>query len=317
MLPRRAQVVEPGNLSTGSKGCRVFFCFGGIKIPFAQEHAARIKSPNSFERFRRKELTAGVSAILGFKDGESEIQALRFLKDKFTAQEARDWLRDHDMVPLEFVAATEKRDLWFSRNSQLPDQVLNLPEEAKTAWRHAANKAAETYSDEGRICAMAWSGLRKAGWVRKAGQWSKQESHEPQSTRFDFKVEKADAKKRLAFGWAIPLLKSGDPIVDLQGDMIDLETLETAAYDFVLHSREAGVMHEENGGGKGEMVESFVASAEKFEAMGVAPKDAEKKVSKGWWVGFRLAPDVFEKVVSKEYPMFSIQGMGERVDLNA
>ncbi|WP_273186598.1 XkdF-like putative serine protease domain-containing protein [Dialister succinatiphilus] len=56
-----------------------------------------------------------------------------------------------------------------------------------------------------------------------------------------FRIEKADNDKRLAFGWAsISLTEGGGELVDMVGDFIDPETLENAAYDFVLNSRDGG-----------------------------------------------------------------------------
>jgi hypothetical protein len=50
-----------------------------------------------------------VSLILGKKgNGPMTAQSYRFDKDKFTAAEARKWLKDHDVKPMSFEAASEK-----------------------------------------------------------------------------------------------------------------------------------------------------------------------------------------------------------------
>lgn len=122
-----------------------------------------------------------------------------------------------------------------------------------------------------------------------------------------FRIEKADNDKRLAFGWAsISLTEGGGELVDMVGDFIEPETLENAAYDFVLNSRDGGEMHER--GGVAKLVESVVFTKEKMAAMGIP----EGTLPVGWWIGFLVTDDdVWEKVKSGEYPMFSIEGTAE------
>ena len=70
-------------------------------MPYLNEHAARIASPAKFQSFARKALpgTKGIDAVYGIRtEGGrrvSEIQALRFDKDKWTVASARAWLKDH------------------------------------------------------------------------------------------------------------------------------------------------------------------------------------------------------------------------------
>ena len=257
--------------------------------------------PTKYSSFRRKPLTVGIDAVYGILEGGgTEIQALRFNKDKFTPEQARDWLKEHNFKPLSFEPAVEK-EARFQHDADLPAGVQLLPKEARADWLREANMAQGSFSV---VQAAAWIGLRKAGWARRNGAWVRGTGV---GKRFDLAVKRQDDEKRQVFGWAIPLQKDGSPVTDLQGDMVDLPTLEFAAYDFVLHSREAGEMHEE--GDKGRLIESFVASAEKYSALGVQNPDADK----GWWVGFVLTEDTYKRVKSGALPMFSIQGVGERV----
>ena len=126
-----------------------------------------------------------------------------------------------------------------------------------------------------------------------------------------FKVEKANDDQMLAFGWAnVAIRTSGEQIEDWQGDMIDPEDLENAAYDFVELYREGGEMHER--GGAAVLVESVVFTKEKQRAMGIP----EGTLPEGWWIGFKvLDPEVWEKVKDGTYPMFSIEGTAERVEV--
>jgi hypothetical protein len=78
-------------------------------MPFKNEHSIRIKSPSGYSRYRRKNLTGGVDAVIGFKKGGgSEIQALRFDKTKFSIEEAKVWATKHGYShPLEVVKAKD------------------------------------------------------------------------------------------------------------------------------------------------------------------------------------------------------------------
>lgn len=119
-----------------------------------------------------------------------------------------------------------------------------------------------------------------------------------------FNIQKSSDEKRLAFGWAsISEDESGTTLVDLSEDVIDPETLENAAYEFVKLYREGGEMHER--GDCATLVESVVFTKEKMTAMGIP----DGTLPTGWWIGFYVTDDeVWEKVKSGEYPMFSIEG---------
>ena len=119
-----------------------------------------------------------------------------------------------------------------------------------------------------------------------------------------FVIQKSDDERRLAFGWASVSIKvDGEQIVDYHQDMIDPEVLENAAYEFVRLYREGGEMHER--GGCAVLVESIVFTAEKQRALGLP----ESSLPIGWWIGFKVTDDdVWDKVKSGEYTMFSIEG---------
>lgn len=123
-----------------------------------------------------------------------------------------------------------------------------------------------------------------------------------------FRIKKFNDDEQLVFGWAnVSMRVDGELIVDRQGDIIEPEELEKAAYAFVLDFRQSGVNHE--GGSKGQIVESVVFTPDKLEAMGLA-KDA---LPMGWWIGVKIDDAaVFKRVKSGELAMFSIQGTAER-----
>lgn len=129
-----------------------------------------------------------------------------------------------------------------------------------------------------------------------------------------FKIQKSDDDKRLAFGWAnITVSTEGEELVDWQEDMIDPEDLEKAAYNFVLKFRAGGEMHKKEKKDRAILVESIVFTEEKQKALGIP----EKTLPVGWWIGFYVPDDdLWAKVKDGTYSMFSIEGRARRVKVD-
>lgn len=115
------------------------------------------------------------------------------------------------------------------------------------------------------------------------------------------------------------LSEAGDIIaksskVDTQGDVISMDEVERAAYDFVMDSREAEDMHSRSQTGAaavGTLVESVVFTDEKLLKMGI-PEELHSLFPRGWWVGFKVTPEEFALVQGGSRTMFSIAGRGKR-----
>lgn len=122
-------------------------------------------------------------------------------------------------------------------------------------------------------------------------------------------IRKTDDERRFVFGWlSVAFDERGEQVEDSQGDKIDIEELEQAAYNFVLFYRAAGDAHERIEG-IGQLIESMVFTKEKQAALGIP----EGVVPEGWWVGFHIDDDkVWEKIKSGEYQGFSIGGRAIR-----
>ena len=117
-----------------------------------------------------------------------------------------------------------------------------------------------------------------------------------------------NVEKGLVFGWFSIIEKDGKSVVDKQGDVIDSETLENAAYDFVLNARVSGEMHVNKN--VGQLIESMYFSKEKQDALGIDLKKI------GWWGGFQINdPEVKKKIKKGIYPSFSIEGIGTREEI--
>lgn len=78
--------------------------------PYPNEHAARLTNPDQYDEFRRENDAGGdgIDFIYGIKDGQSELQAIRFDKTKFSPGEAKAWLDRNDFSPILFEDAIER-----------------------------------------------------------------------------------------------------------------------------------------------------------------------------------------------------------------
>lgn len=121
-------------------------------------------------------------------------------------------------------------------------------------------------------------------------------------------IAKANDDQNLVFGWANVALKAdGNIPLDWQGDVIPPQVLESAAYQFVLKYRETGERH--MGDCVGYLVESMMFTKEKMQTLGIP----EGTLPEAWWIGFYIPDDdVYAKVKSGQYRMFSIEGRAMR-----
>lgn len=77
-------------------------------MPYPGEHAARLKPPERYKRFRREndKFGKGIHAIWGIlPDGKVELQAIRFDRKRFSPDEARKWLEEHNFELIDFEKA--------------------------------------------------------------------------------------------------------------------------------------------------------------------------------------------------------------------
>lgn len=134
----------------------------------------------------------------------------------------------------------------------------------------------------------------------------------PAKYEFDGEIKKSDSEKRQVFGWCSLSKMDGVDVVDRQGDYVPIDEMEKSAYHYVIHSRKGGDMHQRIGDQPlhtADLIESFVVTPEKLEAMGLEP-DA---VPHGWWVGFKVNDDQqWENVKKGDRVHFSIHGKGRR-----
>ena len=85
-----------------------------IQKPYPNFHAARVNNPNLFLQIRVLKTTKEGIMFYGGKlksksTGGAVIQAVRFPKDKFTAKQAKSWLKDHKQKYISFEPAAVKK----------------------------------------------------------------------------------------------------------------------------------------------------------------------------------------------------------------
>jgi len=106
-------------------------------MPYPQEHACRINNPDKYDKFNRKNCDQKhddkcIDVIYGIKDGKSEIQALRYPKDIWTASAARSHCKTRDGT---FEAAAES-----SQEKQIDRRALNFEEAEIRAMENDAGQ---------------------------------------------------------------------------------------------------------------------------------------------------------------------------------
>lgn len=120
-------------------------------------------------------------------------------------------------------------------------------------------------------------------------------------------ITKSDDERRMVYGFANVIEKDGEPVVDLQGDVISEDELVKAAHEFMRSYRDGHEMHE--GITKGEIVESIVLTKDVQRALGI---DKSLNVV-GWFIGYHVHDDATWKEVKKgKLRAFSIGGFASR-----
>jgi hypothetical protein len=127
----------------------------------------------------------------------------------------------------------------------------------------------------------------------------------PGEVEVTMSLEKSDEDQRMAWGWASVTTLNGQPLEDLQGDVIETEELQKAVHEFVRKKRVMGEMHTIIG--TGDIVDSIVLTKDLQRAMGI---DLGKE---GWFVGVHVTNDsTWSKVKKGELRGFSLGGFGVR-----
>jgi hypothetical protein len=152
-------------------------------MPFPNFHAARVKNPDLFDNIVvLKTFPNGIMIYGGKLKGETSTteQSYRFPKSKFSVEEAKQWLKDHDITIITFEKASEKTQAFVTLQcKQLQaysqDDILNiLP---KNILDEIKQKDSHPFFQMYSICHEGISSPRIIGekskrihWTRKAIQ---------------------------------------------------------------------------------------------------------------------------------------------------
>lgn len=185
--------------------------------------------------------------------------------------------------------------------------------EAKFIFAYYLTKALKEGSSRMSAYYGAFHELKELGYKKDAqGTWKKEASKESRDSEYKLEIKKlqaTDEEQRLVFGFFSVVEVDGNPVVDLQGDVITSKDIENAAYKYMRFSRMGDDRHDERA--KAVIVESMVFTKEKQKLLGIDLGFV------GWWGGFKVLDDaLWKNFKSGKYEGFSIGGRGRREPFN-
>lgn len=171
---------------------------GDISKPYPNEHAARQSDPGKYKSFRRQndKLGPGISVVFGItSDGKAEIQTIRFDSSKFTPEQARAWLKEHDFkTGLEPATGKTEKDGTMDLSKQ--DMYCNA----------CGAKTSELMLSKDRLllCCAKCAGQESQ---QEEPEPDKEEQAEPETKPDDTEEEKSDDIAKESFTdspWSTP-----------------------------------------------------------------------------------------------------------------
>lgn len=191
--------------------------------PYPNEHAARLKDPSKYDSFARKndELGDGIDAIYGIKDGETELQAIRFDKTKYSVAEAKEWLKSHQFEPIEFEEASERSEMENQERAMISVSVF-VDTEDQADVIEAQNETEVSEDSEENVVEVVSEDLRKG-----AGRLTRADAMEA--------VVEDDRRVRMAISSETPVERSyGSEVLDHSEQAIDLSFLNSGRAPLLL-----------------------------------------------------------------------------------
>ena len=196
--------------------------------PYPNEHAARLKDPSQYDSFRRENDAGGtgIDFIYGIKDGTTEIQAIRFDKNRYSVAEAKKWLESHDFKPILFEEATEREAMEDNRamvsvsvhidtedQADVIEAIANMPQPEPTPVDENGNEIVMDLSDD-----------------RKAGE------RVTRSDAMEARVESVDDRRvSMSISSEAPVQRSyGDEVLDHKPESIDLSFINSGRAPLLL-----------------------------------------------------------------------------------
>lgn len=229
---------------------------------------------------------------------------------------------ENDSYVLKRDFSTEEREKLAEEGKALPDGSFPIvnKEDLKNAIKLRGNA-----SDPGkakrhiikRARALGATDMLPDEWDVSKKDSDISDNSDTSETNVELRVPVAKSTDRgQIFGWAMfsedpSAPGSGRLHIDSQDDVVTVDELEKAAYEFNLESRSGGVMHKVKD--TATLIESTVFTDEKIEKMGIP----EGTIPNGaWWVGFQIHDDEVKKLVKDgSLTEFSIEGSAIRKEI--
>lgn len=125
-------------------------------------------------------------------------------------------------------------------------------------------------------------------------------------------IEKVNADEQIVYGWASVTKDKGVEVVDQQGDILEIDVLRKAVYEFMTTARDSGVMHMAQDDGQiiktGTIVDSLIVTADLAKVLGM------DEGREGWLIGVKVDdPVIWKACKSGALRGFSIGGKAKRV----
>lgn len=199
--------------------------------PYPNEHAARLKDPSQYDSFRRENDAGGpgIDFIYGIKDGTSEIQAIRFDKNRYSVAEAKKWLESHDFKPILFEEATEREAMEDNRAMVSVNVHIDTENQADVIAAIAELPAPEPITDiqvdeNGNEIVFDDTSDRKAG------------ERVTRSDAMEARVESVDDRRvSMSISSEAPVIRSyGEEVLDHKPESIDLSFINSGRAPLLL-----------------------------------------------------------------------------------
>jgi Putative phage serine protease XkdF len=220
-------------------------------------------------------LTLALASPAALAGAAAEPQSVVIPKDKFSLEEARQWLRDHDYeVPEVDETEASYRFRQFPPSQCIAGSYASMP--LPNGITLVVCRKRETAS----------ASIEADPLLRHA------------------KVIKADAgdEKR----YALVLVYPADGPADAHGDHCTAAQLEEAAWNAMKNGLAVGIEHEDGTEGAGDIVESYLWPSEET-------KIGDEVVRKGdWLAGIRFPEAIWARIKSGEFTGVSLQGWAHR-----
>lgn len=299
----------------------------GFQKRYPNQHAFRLMNPSEFEWIKVISTTdTGVmfygGQLKSKPEGFTEIQAIRFPKDKYSFEEAKKWIKDHKFEPILEEPALEETKKSIRLEDVTNEEIFKLSNEDLHRLRF---RFTQVYSKHFRNTQDITVGklnkfdildkYESLTVVAKQRNLVFKNSREIDKDLFKFKMQKRTEKN----SEIIVLLKEDNEErivcgiiyepdeVDTQGDTANAEEIRKACYSFMENSQKIKIQHQ---GSRisAAVLENYIAPQE-FSIAG-------RVIKKGTWIMIIRINDnnAWKAIKNGDYTGFSMGGIASFIE---